>query len=68
MHNHIKITKPIDFLYRRFNRCWRVDDMHRISSLMIAEAERVYEAESAQESDRVMNIMERVLLDLKACE
>ena len=65
MHNQIKITKPIDFLYRRFNRCWRADDMHRISSLMVTEAERVYEAESAQESDRVMNIMERVLMGLK---
>ena len=39
--------------------------MHRISSLMVTEAERVYEAESAQESDRVMNIMERVLMGLK---
>ena len=65
MHNKIKITKPIDFLYRRFNRCW-IDDMHRISSLMVTEAERVYEAESAQESDRVMNIMERVLMGLKS--
>ena len=66
MPNQIKITKTIDFLYRRFNRCWRADDMHRISSLMVAEAERVYEAESAQESDRVMNIMERVLVGLKS--
>ena len=66
MPNQIKITKTIDFLYRRFNRCWRADDMHRISSLMIAEAERVYEAESTQESDRVMNIMERVLVGLKS--
>ena len=66
MPNQIKITKTIDFLYRRFNRCWRADDMHRISSLMVAEAERVYEAESAEESDRVMNIMERVLVGLKS--
>ena len=66
MNKAQRITKPIDFLYRRFNRCWRPDDMHRISSLMIAEAERVYEAESAQESDRVMNIMERVLVGLKS--
>jgi hypothetical protein len=61
-----KLTKPIDFLYRRFNRCWKADDMHRISSLMVTEAERVYKAESAQESDRVMNIMERVLVGLKS--
>jgi len=61
-----KPTKPIDFLYRRFNRCWRADDMHRISSLMVTEAERVYKAESTQESDRVMNIMERVLVGLKS--
>ena len=61
-----KLTKPIDFLYRRFNRCWKTDDMHRISSLMVTEAERVYKAESAQESDRVMNIMERVLIGLKS--
>ena len=61
-----KLTKPIDFLYRRFNRCWRADDMNRISSLMVTEAERVYKAESAQESDRVMNIMERVLIGLKS--
>tara|TARA_A200000113_G_C8645295_1_gene283951 strand:- start:207 stop:401 length:195 start_codon:yes stop_codon:yes gene_type:complete len=60
------VTKPIDFLYRRFNRCWKADDMHRISSLMVTEAERVYKAESAQESDRVMNIMERVLVGLKS--
>ena len=66
MKQSIRITKPIDFLYRRFNRCWRADDMHRISSLMIAEAERVYKGESAQESDRVMNIMERVLVGLKS--
>ena len=66
MPNQIKITKTIDFLYRRFNRCWRADDMHRISSLMVTEAERVYNAESAQESDRVMNIMERVLMGLKS--
>ena len=66
MNKPQRITKPIDFLYRRFNRCWRADDMHRISSLMIAEAERVYEAESTQESDRVMNIMERVLVGLKS--
>ena len=59
-------TKPIDFLYRRFNRCWKADDMHRISSLMVTEAERVYKAESAQESDRIMNIMERVLVGLKS--
>lgn len=61
-----KLTKPIDFLYRRFNRCWKADDMHRISSLMVKEAERVYKAESAQASDRVMNIMERVLVGLKS--
>ena len=61
-----KLTKPIDFLYRRFNRCWKADDMHRISSLMVTEAERVYKAESTQESDRVMNIMERVLVGLKS--
>ena len=61
-----KLTKPIDFLYRRFNRCWKADDMHRISSLMVTEAERVYKAESAQASDRVMNIMERVLVGLKS--
>ena len=60
------VTKPIDFLYRRFNRCWKADDMHRISSLMVTEAERVYKAESAQESDRIMNIMERVLVGLKS--
>ena len=60
------VTKPIDFLYRRFNRCWKADDMHRVSSLMVTEAERVYKAESAQESDRVMNIMERVLVGLKS--
>lgn len=66
MHNQKQTTKTIDFLYRRFNRCWRADDMHRISSLMVAEAERVYEAESTQESDRVMNIMERVLVGLKS--
>ena len=60
------VTKPIDFLYRRFNRCWKADDMHRISSLMVTEAERIYKAESAQESDRVMNIMERVLVGLKS--
>ena len=59
-------TKPIDFLYRRFNRCWKADDMHRISSLMVTEAKRVYKAESAQESDRIMNIMERVLVGLKS--
>ena len=66
MNKPQRITKPIDFLYRRFNRCWRADDMHRISSLMVAEAERVYEDESTQESDRVMNIMERVLVGLKS--
>ena len=60
------VTKPIDFLYRRFNRCWRADDMHRISSLMAEQAEKVYETESSQESDRVMNIMERVLVGLKS--
>ena len=60
------VTKPIDFLYRRFNRCWKADDMHRISSLMVTEAERIYKAESAQESGRVMNIMERVLVGLKS--
>ena len=40
--------------------------MHRISSLMAEQAEKVYETESAQESDRVMNIMERVLVGLKS--
>ena len=60
------VTKPIDFLHKRFNRCWKADDMHRISSLMVIEAERVYKAESTQESDRVMNIMERVLVGLKS--
>ena len=63
-----RITKPIDFLYRRFNRCWTVEDMNRVSKLMVKEAEKVVETESAQESDRVMNIMERVLLGLKAYE
>ena len=60
------VTKPIDFLYRRFNRCWTAYYMHRISSLMAEQAEKVYETESALESDRVMNIMERVLVGLKS--
>jgi hypothetical protein len=42
--------------------------MNRVSKLMVKEAEKVVETESAQESDRVMNIMERVLLGLKAYE
>ena len=33
---------------------------------MVEQAEKVYELESAQESDRVMNIMERVLVGLKS--
>ena len=68
MHNQRNITKPIDFLYRRFIRCWSINDLHTISSLMVKEAERVYKEESSHESDRVMNIMERVLQGLKAYE
>ena len=63
-----RITKPIDFLYRRFNRCWTVEDMNTVSKLMVKEAERVVETESAQEANRVLNIMDRVLLGLKAYE
>ena len=63
-----RITKPIDFLYRRFNRCWTVEDMNRVSRLMVKEAERVVETESTQEANRVLNIMDRVLLGLKAYE
>ena len=63
-----RITKPIDFLYRRFNRCWTVEDMNTVSRLMVKEAERVVETESAQEANRVLNIMDRVLLGLKAYE
>ena len=63
-----RITKSIDFLYRRFNRCWTVEDMNRISKLMVKEAEKVVETESAQEANRVLNIMDRVLLGLKAYE
>ena len=35
---------------------------------MLEEAERVVETESAQEANRVLNIMDRVLLGLKAYE
>ena len=63
-----RITKPIDFLYRRFNRCWTVEDMNTVSKLMMKEAERVVETESAQEANRVLNIMDRVLLGVKAYE
>ena len=63
-----RITKPIDFLHRRFNRCWTVEDMNRVSKLMVKEAEKVVETESAQEANRVLNIMDRVLLGLKAYE
>ena len=66
MHSQRRITKSIDFLYRRFNQCWKADDMHRISSLMIIEAERIYKNDSVQESDRVMDIMERVLMGLRS--
>ena len=68
MRQPTRITKPIDFLYRRFNRCWTVEDMNRVSKLMVKEAERVVETESAQEANRVLNIMDRVLLGLKAYE
>lgn len=68
MKQSIRITKPIDFLYRRFNRCWTVEDMNRVSKLMVKEAERVVETESTQEANRVLNIMDRVLLGLKAYE
>ena len=68
MNKPQRITKPIDFLYRRFNRCWTVEDMNRVSKLMVKEAERVVETESAQEANRVLNIMDRVLLGLKAYE
>ena len=63
-----RITKPIDFLYRRFNRCWTVEDMNTVSKLMLVEAEKVVETESAREANRVLNIMDRVLLGLKAYE
>ena len=63
-----RITKPIDFLYRRFNRCWTVEDMNTVSKLMLIEAEKVVETESAPEANRVLNIMDRVLLGLKAYE
>jgi len=63
-----RITKPIDFLYRRFNRCWTVEDMNTVSKLMVKEAEKVVETESAHEANRVLNIMDRVLLGLKAYE
>jgi len=42
--------------------------MNRVSKLMVKEAERVVETESAQEANRVLNIMDRVLLGLKAYE
>ena len=68
MNKPQRITKSIDFLYRRFNRCWTVEDMNTISKLMLEEAEKVIETESAQEANRVLNIMDRVLLGLKAYE
>ena len=68
MNKPQRITKPIDFLYRRFNRCWTVEDMNTVSRLMVKEAEKVVETESTQEANRVLNIMDRVLLGLKAYE
>ena len=68
MNKPQRITKPIDFLYRRFNRCWTVEDMNTFSRLMVKEAEKVVETESTQEANRVLNIMDRVLLGLKAYE
>ena len=42
--------------------------MNTVSKLMVKEAERVVETESTQEANRVLNIMDRVLLGLKAYE
>ena len=63
-----RIIKPIDFLYRRFNRCWTIEDMNRVSKLMLKEADKVIKTESTQEANRVLNIMDRVLLGLRAYE
>ena len=68
MNKPHRIIKPIDFLYRRFNRCWTIEDMNRVSKLMLNEAEKVIKTESTQEANRVLNIMDRVLLGLRAYE
>ena len=68
MNKPHKIIKPIDFLYRRFNRCWTIEDMNRVSKLMLKEADKVIKTESTQEANRVLNIMDRVLLGLRAYE
>ena len=68
MNKPQRIMKPIDFLYRRFNRCWTIEDMNRVSKLMLNEAEKVIKTESTQEANRVLNIMDRVLLGLRAYE
>jgi len=68
MNKPHRIIKPIDFLYRRFNRCWTIEDMNRVSKLMLKEADKVIKTESTQEANRVLNIMDRVLLGLRAYE
>ena len=42
--------------------------MNTVSKLMLIEAEKVVETESAPEANRVLNIMDRVLLGMKAYE
>ena len=68
MNKPHRIIKPIDFLYRRFNRCWTIEDMNRVSKLMLKEADKAIKTESTQEANRVLNIMDRVLLGLRAYE
>ena len=68
MNKPHRIIKPIDFLYRRFNRCWTIEDMNRVSKLMLKETDKAIKTESTQEANRALNIMDRVLLGLRAYE
>ena len=68
MNKPQRITKPIDFLYRRFNRCWTVEDMDRIAALMEVECATIFETEPEHEMDRVLTIMIRVLRTIEAYE
>tara|TARA_B110000503_G_scaffold132623_1_gene208755 strand:- start:592 stop:795 length:204 start_codon:yes stop_codon:yes gene_type:complete len=60
-----KLTKPIDFLEKRYLRAWRLEDMIRIAGLMKIEIGKLSLLDDTREVSRAEFLLKRMELELQ---